>query len=292
MIRTVLAGWILTVSCVARGACDEPTSSADLEQAHGRFQAAWDDLDDIGVASAVAAADRVVRCLDEPFQTKDIAAYFQIRGLSAFLQGEDALATGEFKAAAEIFPALSLPPAMAHEGDDWHTLYTELQALEHGPRTGLPAPAEGWIAVDGARVDDHPAERPWIFQQFDPDGSVLRTARISARGGLPKYDRQLQIASVPDLDVTRDARSEDKSTTRRSGKTSMILLGSGVGAVALGGLSMGIANGKRKEFIDTEPNTQLSQKLEDDNLAFGALGVGGVLVGTGLGIGAVLVAQW
>jgi len=284
MIRAVLAGWILAVSCAAHAACDESSTTADLNDAQARFRAAWEDLDEIGVASAVAAADRAVVCLDEPFQPQDVVPYFQIRGLSAFLRDDLLLATGEFTAATEILPSMKLPSAVAMEGDDWHALYTKLQGRDATERVALPSPVDGWIQVDGTRAEDRPTARPWIFQEFDSQGGVVQTARVSIGDAPPRYDR----GQAQDLATSNDP---DPVASGNRSRRSLVLLGGGIGAAAAGGASLAIADKIRRNYRTTELESDASI-LKVNNGAYGVAGWGGVLAGAGLGVSAVIVGEW
>ena len=83
---------VTLVSAEAWGQCDSPTTLRDLADAEKSFFAAWEQLDVDGVSAAAGQATAALSCLDEPLTPPDVARYFQVVGLAAFVDQQSSRA--------------------------------------------------------------------------------------------------------------------------------------------------------------------------------------------------------
>lgn len=258
--------------------CDSPTTATDLGDASREFYSAWKQLDAEGVSAAMAEADRALLCIDEPLAAPDVVTYFQLQGLSAFLREDKTAARDAFRAALGVLPDYSLPSTVAAAGDDWYEMYEALRSVPDDQRTSLPTPEHGWVQVDGAKADERPAGRPWLFQQFDASGKVVQTVVVATGEDPPEY---AVVAPAPEPELPEAPPPK----TSKALLTGAIVSGA-VGVAGLGGATM------LKWRYDAIPEPQEADKLIGPNIALGTLGWAGVATGAGLATGAVVVGRW
>ena len=233
---------VLWVLCPTTALCCEvDTTSDDLSHAMGRFFAAWENLDEDGVAEARALADDTLGCTAHPLLPTEISLYFQVRGLSDWLGGDTNQALQSFHAAVEIAPDASLPEDAATPDDDWAQLYDQARQRPTSETASLPYPESGWLQVDGARTERYPLYRPWLFQRFNDMGRVVETRVVTSVDVLPQYEVGLS---------PKHARNQKRR--RIIGWSSV-----GVGAVLM--LGGGVAGG-----LASKANQDLAESCEDN----------------------------
>lgn len=272
------AGWLWAGPGVAFAACDAPTTSRDLQAATTAFHASWAALDVAGVHTAMDRADHALRCIDEPLVAPDVVTWFQLVGLTAFLDDDKPRARDAFRAALAVLPEYDLPSAVAGPDDDWTELYETLRGLPDDGRAPLAPPEQGWVQVDGARAGEHPTGRPWLFQQFDGAGRVVATEVVWTRQPPPAYAVVTPVEPVP-----RDPAP--------AGRPSRGLLAAGLAVGLAGAGGLGGATALKVRYVQSDDPMQ-ARRLIAPNLVLGSLGWTGVATGAGLAAGAVVVGRW
>ena len=190
-------------------------------------------------------AEHAVSCIDEPLTAPDVVTYFQLAGLAAFLEDDKARARDAFRAAQGVLPDYALPSTVATTGDAWYEMYEALRSMPDDARAELTVPKVGWIQVDGARSEEHPSARPWLFQQFDGAGGVVKTEVVWTRQPPPAYETDVAEAPPPPMPV---APVSEPHTSR-----GLAIAGGAVAAAGLGSLIGAGALRAKYNSPDTPP---------------------------------------
>jgi hypothetical protein len=269
--------WAGGVALACEGA---PTHLDELGDAMAATVLAWEALDAIGVGAASHRAEDVLGCLDESITTIEVAEFFRTSGYAAFLASDFDVARDAFESATALQPSYQVPTRIAGENHPMRMLYE--QAKERGsPNTeGLDRPAEGWLTVDGIRANEAPSGRPWVFQRFAADGSVVASALVE-HGAVPDYP--VWVAPVVAESTTVEA---DRAPLSRP-----LLIASAATGVAAG-IAMGVAGKLRADYRRAPAGEGELQGTIGANRGLGYSGIGLGVVAGGLGVSAVVVGRW
>jgi hypothetical protein len=178
---------------VARADCDGRT----LTDAVTRAESAFVDMDETTFRTASSDAQVTLDCLSEVLTPVQVAAYHRVRALGAFLGGDHARATLDFRAVLGTQPGYVLPQEIAPVGHPLRADFEGSKQFADAERFGLPAPAEGWLLVDGQRSAQAPAGRPFLLQWLDDDGVVSLSAWIDVGDPVPRYPQAVAAAPAP-----------------------------------------------------------------------------------------------
>jgi hypothetical protein len=218
---------------MSHAGCDVASLQAAIDDAERAFA----DLDRATFEASSQEAGFTLACLDEPLTPVQCAGYHRLKALRAFLAGDHGGATLSFQAVVAVQPGYQLPPAMAPSGHPLHTDFHAAMQYPAGTNFSLAEPAEGWITVDGRRIGEAPAGRPFLFQRFDRSGVVLATAWIPVGSPVPDYRRagESDGSTLPaPVTATSPVPAPLGEPIRKQGKAALRGIGIGLGAAALG----------------------------------------------------------
>jgi hypothetical protein len=155
-------------------------------------------MDAEGFASFVQEAEDTLVCLTEPLTVIDAASLHRLKGLQAFLQGDQPGATLAFQAVLYTQPGYVLPLDVAPVGHPLRDTFDEAARYKDPGLFPLDAPESGWLGIDGRRTQAAPSARPYLFQRFQADGAVVETRWVPAGQAPPPYPiRQNVPLEVP-----------------------------------------------------------------------------------------------
>ncbi|MCB9677190.1 MAG: hypothetical protein H6737_18880 [Alphaproteobacteria bacterium] len=250
----------------ALAACEEPTSSPDVERAAAAVFEAFDAMDAEGVQSARAGLEAAVPCLGGVLTPSGAARLHIARGMSEFASRNAPAARAHFAAARRIDPDVGLPGVVAEGNPMWKDFRaTDLDAL---PTETLGAPADGVLVLDGRPSNERAPALPVVLQIVDESGTARLSALVEAGATPPAY------ALRP---PTRERRSA--STPLWVGAASSAAL-----ALGFGGLSAWSYG----DYDAADPGSWTDGKRTRTN-AFAGAAYGTGAVAAGLGVAAVVV---
>ena len=266
----------LAAACAVVAAAYAPSARADcsatssqvadaVRRADDRYLAM--DLD--GFTGARDEAREAVDCLVIVITPADAAAFHRMEALDAFLAQDDARTIEGFRAVLALQPRHQLPDALAPKGNPLHDLFVEAAKLPPSSTEPVELSGRDQLYIDGVLIAARPTDRPTIAQITDDEGTVKVSTYL-----LPGEE----LGPPP------------KPRSRRGPSKTLTFAALGTGAVAAG--LYGVAVQSRLSFDDpTTPRSELADLQARTNMAqWGAIGV--AVVGTGLGIGAVVSAPW
>lgn len=179
MIALVL--FLLTL--MAEAGCDSASLAQEVERAEDAFAS----MDRAAFDTAVVNGRTTLDCLTDGLVPTACADWHRVLALEAFLRGDSADVVAAFHAMSSILPGYELSPVIAPPGHALGRLFEEAKLVAVDGTAELEAPAEGWIAIEGERGSTAPTGRPFVFQRFAEDGSVLQTTYVDVGDPLPVY---------------------------------------------------------------------------------------------------------
>lgn len=253
--------------------CPQPTTAADLRAGVAEAQAAFVAMDLAAFDAAQVEAARRLRCLGEPLEPADAAAYHGLRALVAFVAEDETDTLAAYRSALAAWSLYTLDPSYAPEGHPLREALAQAKALGPSPEAPLSPPPRLSLWVDGAAAKTAPLERPYTLQAHGRGEAVLHTDWVAAG------------ASAPDWAL----RPPPQAASTPRGRTVM-LVGAGASLGASAGL-YGAAWATRATFFD--PATPLEELQGVRRTTNGATVGAAVLGATGLALGATAwVIQW
>jgi hypothetical protein len=208
VIGAALALWIrataLWIGAAEAAPCEPPATAAALVAAVGAAEAGWSQMDADAFAAGAGEVRQALECMGEEVSATELAAAMRTLGLEAFREGSAGAAEAWFGAARTLEPDYTFPDALLRPGHPAREAYLAAEAPA-GDRA-LPAPASGWLQIDGRRSVRVPTDRPYYFQRFDGAGAVTQSAVVEAGGSPPPYPiedyRQVYTEAVKDIGAT------------------------------------------------------------------------------------------
>jgi hypothetical protein len=175
-----LLGW----AAPAVASCPVPVGQ--LEGAVDSAQLAFTRMDAGAFRAASDVAFAGVECLAEPVPRATAARLHRLRGLRAFVDGDDPGARAAFSAARAADPAYRFPAALLPTDHPARALFDEATlGLEH--RSFVPRPTTGALQFDGAPAGSRPSTRATVMVVLDGQGRVARSAYLWPDDPLPPY---------------------------------------------------------------------------------------------------------
>lgn len=252
MASVVLA---LTAAAWAATPCPPGVShtAAELSEALDGAEEAYSRgaADDFLAASA--PLEELVACLSAPLPRELAPTLHRVRGMRAFVDGEERKATEAFAAARHLAPDYALPRSLVPRGTEMHALY---EGVLEAPTTDPVVPPDtGALWFDGRRSSDRPSTRATVAQVTAKSGTVVVSSYLfpddplpplepeRGRGGssrvLPLVVASLGAAALSAGAFAAGAASADPEGGNASG--ALLLTGAGLAGVAAGtGVGAGI----------------------------------------------------
>ncbi|MFT4976247.1 MAG: hypothetical protein ACI8S6_002143 [Myxococcota bacterium] len=170
---------------LARAACPEPASPAEVVALAQAAEAAFVALDPEGFDVAIESLEQRSGCLSAALAPPQAARLHTARALAAFLDEDEVRTIASLQAALGAESALELAEGI----DRGHPIRMEVRLAEKLPRNApLPlAPAEGErLLIDGHLQDAIVIEQPAVVQRLRA-GVVLDSALVPMGGPLPAW---------------------------------------------------------------------------------------------------------
>ncbi|MEQ1568536.1 MAG: hypothetical protein ABMA64_23060 [Myxococcota bacterium] len=255
--------WGLHLVRTASAACERGDPRA-LQEALEAADRALAVLDVPAFDVAVERALTELPCVEAPIDPALAAAVHEVVGLRAFGR-RDPSAAAAFAAARRTDPSRPPPserfPAV---GEAWGAL-----SVGDVPTEPLPAPAEGWLAVDGARATERPAGLPVVLQWFHADGTVGGAAYVWAGGAADLYP------AAPSVEPPE-----------RRGRTALAWTTAAAGGVAV--TTWGLSLAGRARYLDLDrpvPDAELDGlRARTNGLALTSGGAAAVCLASGIAL--------
>lgn len=257
-----LLGIALALECV------EPVAPSELNDAMERAEDGLRELDEGRFRDGVnEVAGLLLPCVSQAVSPEVSARYHRLMALHLHALGDEEGALLGLSAAYTLDPEHGYPDDLIPPSHPLREAWTSL-APDPGVRR-VPEPRYGRLAFDGVIGRDRPRNVPTVAQVFDESGLATSTRYLGPREPLPSY------AAVP--------------------RQRNLLIGCAGGAVALSGLTYGLAWGANGSLYSGAANPRTSARdLDGSRSSANALTVlSGALfgVGAGCGIGAVAIGQ-
>jgi len=285
-----LAGlcWAGLASAAGPG-CPALTLGPDLAEAAARAEQAFAETRVEDFQAVTAELSVRVACLMEPVDPAGAARVHRLMGLRAFVERQPERAQQAFAAARSLQPEYAWPEELIPWG---HPLLAMYQAIpvEGGTFTPLPAPAAGWVYLDGRPAEPRPSAWPALLQVSDAGGAIQLSAYLWPGEPLPAYPtaRPPELARLPDPGSPAEepvaVAAAVTSTTVRRGPRPWALATAGVAAAGAGAL-LALASHSADTYWDPATSTQdldglrrRTNGLVAASAAAGALGAGSCLV--------------
>lgn len=261
----------LLLATAVAGDCPVPTSLAGFQQAVSDGEAAFAQLDLVGLHSARDVALAELSCLGDRVLPTDAAAFHRLMGMVAFTARQRSWVLQEFHAARRLDPGYRFPPEVAQPGHPLIALYDEAIDASEGPLERVAAPADGYVVIDGVRDAPRPTDISAILQVYGPPDVLAESLYLLPGDATPHWGE-------PPVDWTRRRHR---------------WLGAGAGvATGLSALFYGAVLIQRGMYFDLDtPRTET--ELAVLRTRINAADVAGL--GTGvvaLGLGTALVWTW
>ena len=291
MIRILLAGLGLAISgaASAQSQCEALVGAPELARHISKADVAFAQMDSQAFRAARWQADAAIPCMAEAVQVGQVAAFYRMQALGAFMDQEHAKTAGWFKSVFAVAPQYVLPETLAPEG---HPLRIGFEVAQGAPVVKgepVPRPAVGIIRVDGKIASELPRDRPYLWQHADGDGRA-RTSMVVVPGMRPP--RYATVRGHQKVSTTKEGRRYTK--VKRNGGMGLsvpLISVAGVSAV-VSGVSYGMASSKAQKFWDrSTPEGQLPELRDQTNTwAWVSVGTGALALGTGAA--AVISGTW
>ena len=251
---------LLLLLSAVNAACDAPTTVAEVRGALDTGYHAWVTQEKNSFYAAVSTARSSVQCLKEPLDRSTAARFYFQEALFYFLENNEEGAVESFASVLSSEPGFQLPAALAPSRHPLHArlaLARERAATEGAP---LPAPATGYLLVDGLRDVGPPTDRPWVFQHVDEREVVVQTTWVQRGQPVPAYP-VLQVAPA---------------TSRGASAGSVALAATAAGSGLLAAVLYGLALEESTVYKDpSTPCGDLDALRERTNLLVISSGVAG-----------------
>ena len=263
--------WLMAT--LATAACDLPTLHTDIANAEKAFA----DMEAVGFSGSENNATRTLECLSQPLTPIEVASYHRLEALRSFFDDDHPSTILNFQAMLATQPGYALPDTIAPEGHPLRDDFVAAQQFAVNDTFALKPPAQGWINIDGKRAEAAPSGRPFVFQLFADDGTVVRTAYVPVGSPLPTY------AVKPTTSLVDPDPNGGKTGGGGGGKGALIGTGVGVAAVGLG-LYGGafVTRGNYDDAVTAGDEAKINSSYKTTNLltitSLGLVGAGGVLV--------------
>ncbi len=288
--------FLMAPGALAQGtAADCPDLTSSLRQVR-------EGLDGVRLQEATSAgaeAEASLSCQTEVVNTLGLSSLFQLLGSCHLYLGDMAQAEVYFGRAVAVSPAGGIDPSLgAQVASIYEDVRSRVLSVATGSfqgQAGLQAWVDGRALPGGLPLDV--ASGLHLLQQRLPDGSqvnhLVRVApgqqyRLDSAGGAPRLGGLAQTpapAEVPAPVPTAPPPAQDPvSSSPAPAEPRQVpwgWLAGGAGAMAAGGLVMGLAAASHSSFDSTADIDELDGLRARTNV-LGALGIGLEVVGLGL----------
>ena len=251
MIAFLLTIAVGTASGQGRTGCPEAISTATLAQHISQADMAFSTMNEEDFRAARWTAQRAIRCLGEPVQSGQAAAYYRMEALGSFLDQNHAQTVGFFKSMLTVAPNYMLPEPMAPADHPLRIDFEVAQGTISPPGKPIRKAADGVIRIDGRVANEMPVDRPFLFQHQRSDASIAASAVVGIGVEAPAY------STGRGLQTEKTARRvpTDVVTVKRSRQplnVNLPLAATAALSTAVAGITYVAAMGHEAEFNDED----------------------------------------
>ncbi|MDP6931498.1 MAG: hypothetical protein QGG40_01220 [Myxococcota bacterium] len=266
--------------------CPEPVAVAEIEVRLQAAEQAYTDLDVEGFNLALDESVLMLPCLDQAVPPRFAARMHRDLALRFFVGRETEKASQALAASRAADPGSTFPEALVPTSHSIQTLWgTVVSSYER-----VPEPEQGQLIFDGVPGVERPGTRPTIVQLQAEDGSIVVSAYLVPENPLPPY----RVRLPTELAVAEPTVAEPVAAGRRRvGPGALLWTGAAAGAassVVLYALASGSAATFEEYHAGWTTADLQAQRRQTNSLVAGAMGVGVLALGSG--VGAVLVTDW
>lgn len=265
MIAFLISVAMGTASAQDRSGCPEAVSTATLAQYISQADMAFSTMNEEDFRAARWTAQRAIRCLGEPVQSGQAAAYYRMEALGSFLDQNHAQTVGFFKSMLSVAPNYMLPEPMAPTDHPLRIDFEVAQGSIAPPGIPIRRAADGVIRIHGRVANEMPVDRPFLFQHQRDDASIAASAVVGIGVEAPAY------ATGRGLQTEKTARRipTDVVVTKRSRSTVNVnvpLAATAAVSAAVAGIAYVAAMGHEAEFNDADtPRADLAELRKKTN---------------------------
>jgi hypothetical protein len=261
---------LLLLVSQAQAGCDARSVTDSVKLAEDAFMR----MDGDGFDQATLAVEQALGCQTEALSAIQIAAVHRVRALESFFEGDEPTTVLAFQSLLATMPGYELPLDIAPVGHPLRQTFDQAKLFSTIETFLLPEPEEGWLTIDGRRTTEAPSARPFVFQRFDPQGSVQATMYMTVGVPVPPYpEKKEREMPVPVPVPVVEKR-----------KLTGWALASGLVLAAGGGAAYGLAFPARSQYdaavLEGDEPTIRSTYTRTNVLT--AVGVGALAAGGGL----------
>lgn len=266
---------------VARAACPEPASNAELLGVLRSEEAAYAARDIAGFTTLATRARGMLPCLDEPISPTVAAAWHRASALQATVAitaESRPTSVASFRAMLASESNYALAPGLAGPGSVVPAWLDEARGAGPGPTEPAAAPDHTHLLFDGVVGADRPTQRPTILQlEWEDPARVRYTAELGPGDALPDW---AALGLLPSNEVIEPSR------WRLSRRGTLLTGGGALALSAAAGLALGLAEANRSDFLNASTPEEASADISRSHAlsALGGLSVAGVA-----GVGVLLV---
>jgi hypothetical protein len=189
---------------VAARACEVDTLVAALDAAEGSLA----ELDPGSFEPSMERLQVALDCLDEPLTPALAARVHRAIGMRAFA-ARGPITAGAFAAARRIEPEPPLSEVLLPPNSPVSEAWSAMSLDGLRIRT-LPAPATGWLVLDGTPSVARAVDLPVVFQRVEPDGSVSMSTYLLPGDSTPAYPIRGPSATGPAIGAPPVATRADR----------------------------------------------------------------------------------
>lgn len=165
--------------------CTVPVPATVLTADIDRAESSYAQLQGEGFVGMLEDAALDLQCLDVVVPPGLAGRFHRLLALRLYGEGRSSDARSAFVAARAASPGLDLPTSLVPAGHELHDLFDA--APVSSDASPIPAPLDGFVAVDGLPASTRPADAPAVVQVVDGAGRVLVTRYLLAEEPLPVY---------------------------------------------------------------------------------------------------------
>ena len=282
--------------------CERTFDTLEILEAATATEMAFTKVDAVRFKEARASVEARVACARDVLSPSAQARIHRVEALGAFLDGRQERVPWALAGVFAAEPGHQIPSALLPDG---HPIRGQVAAamlyLRDDAGADFPAPASGWVEIDGTHALRAPALRASILQQFDGQGAVIATHHRWPDE--PGFDWLVPVpgSQLAAVNLSTPAAQVQRAPASPWGRRAPWLALSGASLITSGVLYALAADGKAE--FDAQPvldgsasdaeRAQYREALEGMQTNTNGLSYGCYLAaGASVALGAVAVVTW